>query len=84
MNADIYKTAWNALGKHAYTFEITSPLLLLNSIFKNGTLTFHPVWTVFHLYHQAAVKRKEPNDATCVTNSLSHFALQWLEHITLM
>jgi len=30
MNADIYKTAWNSLGKSVYTFEITSPLLLLN------------------------------------------------------
>jgi len=30
MNADIYKTAWNALGKRVYTFKIISPLLLLN------------------------------------------------------
>jgi len=30
MNANIYKTTWNSLGKHVYTLEITSPLLLLN------------------------------------------------------
>jgi len=30
MNADIYKTAWNALGKRVYIFEIISPPLLLH------------------------------------------------------
>jgi hypothetical protein len=42
MNAEIYKTAWNALGKCVYTFEVISPLLLLNYIFKEWNTYISP------------------------------------------
>jgi hypothetical protein len=53
----------------------------VRNAFGKCVYTFKITYT--YLYHHAAIKKMEPNDAICVTISHSHFS-QWFEHITSM